>query len=455
MVMRDRSLWTFALTAVVFMTAAVATAQDPEAETPPPVKKEAPPGKAPATTVPGTGTPGLGAPGVEAQGVPTPPPPKAEAVKQGEPAKQGEPVKQGEVEEVAVPVPAAVTTDAAAPRYARVLGKEVRILCFASQRSPTFEDVLREGDVVMVGEETGEFVKVVMPLGVVGYVHRDFTTPPVNGVISTTRPRVSFRYRPKAGEAPTQLLEKGTPLRYLGTEESWWKVRMVPEAAWLPIKEVQVFAEASPTLVKSHDALRQLHAEQCAQAAAAFAKADAETKLQEAQVLKLQELRTEVKEAADLLDEDQLQKLSELEKSVEELQKELKQESPAAISADLLAAHVKSQRLTVSARLLLKEQPKPAHDVAPGPRLAGTVPFTRFAVTGWLRFERDAAGHRRCRLEKGKKAIAYITCTSGRYDLHLFDGIEVGVRGSRTSGVELIAPVIDAVRLEVLSVSPD
>ena len=329
------------------------------------------------------------------------------------------------------------------------------MLCFASQSSPAYEDVLREGDVVMVGAETGEFVRVVLPLGVVGYVHRDFTTPPVNGVVSTTRPRVSFRYRPKAGEAPTQLLEEGTPLRYLATAESWWKVRMVPAAAWLPIKEVQAFAEASPTLVKSYDALRKLHAEQCAQAAEEFARADAEAKLRQAQVVRLQELRKQVQEVADLPDDEQRQKLTVLGNSLEDLRQEIQKDSPAEITADLLAAYIKNQRLTVAARLLLQEQPKPATDLAPAPRLAGAAPFTRFATSGWLRFDRDAAGHLRCRLEKGKKLIAYVTCSSGRYDLKLFDGIEVGVRGSRTSGRQSTAPVIDAVRLEVLSVSPD
>jgi hypothetical protein len=49
----------------------------------------------------------------------------------------------------------------------------------------------------MVGEATGAFRKVMLPLGVVGYVPRDFATAPVDGVITTTRPSVSFRYRPK------------------------------------------------------------------------------------------------------------------------------------------------------------------------------------------------------------------------------------------------------------------
>lgn len=393
------------------------------------------------------------------------------------------------------------------------------MLCYASQRSPAYEDVLREGDVVMVGDESGEFVQVILPLGVVGYVHKDFTTAPVNGVISTTRPRVSFRYRPQTGEAPTQLLEEGTPLRYVAGEDSWWKVRMVPQAAWLPIKEVQVFQEASPTLVKSYEALRQVREEQCTRAGAEFAAEEARQKRLAAQLARLEELRKEVAEAAKLPDREQLEKLTALEGSLDELKQELKQElpeaagttpaiakdparnasaaqavattaaasdasqgtaatkvaqkteesgtmdkpapSPVAVDADRLAARIRSQRLAATARLLLEEPPKPATDVAPGPRLPSAAPRSRFATTGWVRFDEDAAGHLRCRLEKGGKTVAYITCSNRCYELQLFDGLEVGVSGSKTWGGEswgggpALAPVIDAVRLEVLTVAPD
>lgn len=453
--MRDRSLcYSLALSTMVFLSAAVATAQDPEgaAAPPPPAGKQAP-----------RVDPGL---------LPTP---AADS-----------------------PVAPAVTVQNAkgeasrdeAPRYGRVLGKEVRVLCFASQRSPAYEDVLREGDVVIVGSESGEFVEVVLPLGVVGYVHQDFTTQPADGVITTTRPRVSFRYRPKAGEAPTQLLGQGTPMRYLASEGRWWKVRLVPESAWLPIKEVQVFQGATPTLVKAYDALRKLQAEQCARSAAEFAKAAADARLRKEQELRLEELRKQVQEAADLPDKEQLDRLTELSASVEELRKEIVKEaapeelkepkepeqptelrepeeadepkagqdakhSPLEVSLDLLAAQIKNQRLAAAARRLLEEKPKPASDVAPAPRLGGG--FTRFVATGWLHFDRGAPGQLACRLEKGKKTVAYLTCTSGRYDLELFDGVEVGVRGSKALPGQLTwtAPVIDAVRLEVLSVPLD
>lgn len=434
--MRNRSLYrrlwySFAFTGAALVTAAVGAAQEE--------KKTLPETKVPETKEPGAEVPGVADPQALA--------PKPEGKVEG----KAEPVPLP-----AVPaVPAVPAADAAAPRYGRVVGKEVKVLCFASQRSPVYEDVLREGDVVMVGKESGEFLQVVLPLGVVGYVHKDFTTAPVEGVISTTRPRVSFRYRPQAGEAPIQLLEQGARLRYLAAQEGWWKVRMVPEGAWVGIKDVQVFREASPTLVKSYDALRTVHDNQCVAAAAEFAKADAEAKLRQAQVQRLEELRKQVQAAATLADAQQLEKLTELANSVKDLEAEMPADTTPKVSAGLLAADIKSRHLATAARLLLAEKPKPATDVMPGSRLAAAAPFTRFVATGWLRFDRHADGHLQCRLEKGKKAVAYVTCSSGRFDLALFDGVEVGIRGDETSAGLQMAPIIDAVRLEVLTVTPD
>jgi hypothetical protein len=439
MVMRDRSLWyAFAWTAVVSLTTAVTTAQDPEP------KAKAPSGKLPSAQKPADKVPGETVPGGQ----------KAGDQKAGDKTagdKTAGDRKPGAKAAAVVPTAAGV----AQPLYARVIGKEVPVRCFASQRSPFYEDILREGDVVMVGEATGEFRKVMLPLGVVGYVHRDFATAPVDGVITTTRPSVSFRYRPKVAEAPPQLLEQGTKLRYLAAEgTSWWKVRMTPAAAWVPIKEIQVFEEATPTLVKSYDALARLHAEQCAEAAEAFAKADAEARLRQEQLAKVAGLREQLQTTCDLPEEQQLPKLTALAATLAELQKELEKESAADVSARLLAADIKNHRTAVEAVLVLREKPKPATDVKPLPRIADRSARPRFMATGWLRVDRRAPGHWRFRLEKGRKPIAYITCQTGRYNLQLFDGLELGVRGSRSVGGEPVAPVIDVVRLEVLSVAP-
>jgi hypothetical protein len=275
----------------------------------------------------------------------------------------------------------------------------------------------------------------------------------VAGKITTTRPRVSFRYRPKAGEAPPQLLEKGQTLRYLAEEGSWWKVRMMPEAAWLPIKHIQVFQEATPTLVKSYDALRSLHTEECALAAQAFAKADAEARQRQEQLDKVELLRQQLVATNDLPDDQQLTELVKLGGAMQNLQTELQKDSPAALGARLLAADIKGRRIAVEAAQVLRSKPKPAADLTTA-RPAVTNPLARFAATGWLRLE-GSGNHMRFRLEKGAKLIAYVTCDSRRYDLRLFDGVEVGVRGKRSLGGLPVAPVIDAVRLEVLSVSPN
>ncbi len=411
--MRVRSLWyTFALASVVSLTVGVATAQNPESKAP------------------------------EYKGNATEPSSKPSAVK--EPA----------VVEPAVQEPTPMPADAGPPLYGRVTAKEAAVRCFASQRSPAYEDILREGDVVMVGEATGEFRKVILPLGVMGYVHRDFATAPVDGEITTTRQRVSFRYRPKAGEAPPELLEQGTRLRLLAVEGSWLKVRMVPVAAWLPIKDIQVFQEATPTLVKSCDALRKLHAEECAKAAEAFAKADAEAKLRQEQLAKVEQVREQLMATRELPEDQELAQLVKLAATMEELQKEFQEESPAALGARLLAADIKGRHIAVEAAQVLREQPKPSNLSAARPAPVEN-PLARFAATGWLRLDEGSTGHLRFRLEKGTKLIAYVTCDSRRYALELFDGVEVGVRGKRSLAGLPVAPLIDVMRVEILSVARD
>ena len=102
--------------------------------------------------------------------------------------------------------------------------------------------------------------------------------------------------------------------------------------------------------------------------------------------------------------------------------------------------------------MVIRARPKPATDIQPPKPVVPPDAMKRFDATGWLRYDKHATGRGRYRLEKGRKLIAYVTCTSGRYDLKLFDGIELGVRGGRQVGGEPVAPVIDVDRVEVIGI---
>jgi hypothetical protein len=83
--------------------------------------------------------------------------------------------------------------------------------------------------------------------------------------------------------------------------------------------------------------------------------------------------------------------------------------------------------------------------------------YARFTLRGRLERFQAADGTRVYRLRRGANASADLTCPSGRYDLELFVGCELGVVGGKQEGAEVEAaqgalPLALAVeRLEVLA----
>ena len=69
--------------------------------------------------------------------------------------------------------------------YAKITSPDVQPRCFAGPRSPVYDDVLTEGSVVKVGEVVGEYRRLLLPLGVTGYVHKKFTTEPQEGLVGS------------------------------------------------------------------------------------------------------------------------------------------------------------------------------------------------------------------------------------------------------------------------------
>ena len=65
---------------------------------------------------------------------------------------------------------------ATAEPFGRIARPEVTLRCFPTEISPAYEETLNEGDAVRVaGSADNGFVPVRLPLGVRGYVHKDFS----------------------------------------------------------------------------------------------------------------------------------------------------------------------------------------------------------------------------------------------------------------------------------------
>ena len=136
--------------------------------------------------------------------------------------------------------------------YAQVADASVELRCFPTENSPTFGDTMVDGAVVIVGESYGDFRQVVLPLGPVGYVHKKFATEPAGGMLMTAGNNVAFRYRPRSGEAPVELLPDQTELLVVGEDGDWWQVRFRAGQAWMPLAALRVFDEPNDTLVASY-----------------------------------------------------------------------------------------------------------------------------------------------------------------------------------------------------------
>ena len=89
--------------------------------------------------------------------------------------------------------------------------------------------------------------------------------------------------------------------------------------------------------------------------------------------------------------------------------------------------------------------------------LARTPNWGRFHGRGWLE-RREEAGRPVYRIVFAGEPVAHVVCTSGRYDLSVFEGFEIGVMGSglrTTPGVEGVGGgeggVLDVHKIEVIS----
>lgn len=329
------------------------------------------------------------------------------------------------------PAAAVPTEEAAGMTLARVEAESVKVRCFASINSPMYEEVFPKGTVLAVGDAVGEFRRVQIPMGVVGYVSKKFTTTPAKGMVQTTGKKVSFRYRPtprRRAEQPVTRLDEGVALMYLGEQGDWWRVRMSSDAAYLAIKDIQVFQTSNVTLEKSYAALMGKHQSEWQGAVKTYEAAVALVALNKARSKTLEDLRQSY--AAQLKKPLDTQELGPVMTGVTALLAELPKDEPLTTAAHALEKAVKTQQVILDARALLASTPAPAK--MPTIKVSKTPedPLARFQYLGWLRSSPNSTGPTAYHLSKGGRVVCYVKCSTERYDLSMFDGVEVGVIGA-------------------------
>ncbi len=349
----------------------------------------------------------------------------------------------------ATPAPVGTSGPALAANltFGRCVVDQVPLRCWpgAVAQPPVFEDTLVKDQVVALGRVENGFRAIVVPLGPVGYVSRKFAEPTAEGRLKTKGAKVSFRYRPKSGEPPVAQLADGTELHVIAEQDEWFKVRAPGVEAWVAETDVQPGDASDPALAKGYaewqqrqQAELQVRLDQIAAAAARAAQ----------DKIDLEAVRTV--EAAFLAEQKkavQEQNYAGMQQALEGLLPTLAADSAARGEIGRLQQRIGKQQWVINAMALRDAQP-PASD-APVP-VQTKDNLDRFQSIGWLRSERRLGGPVTYYLEKGGQQLCLLACNSGRYDLALFVGREVGVIGPRRRPKNDSLSVLDVERLEVL-----
>lgn len=115
-------------------------------------------------------------------------------------------------------------------------------------------------------------------------------------------------------------------------------------------------------------------------------------------------------------------------------------EEIARLRSDAALQDTQRQKMLTDAQAQLEEA-----------SLAQDPLWGRFQARGWLRQDEEVPG--RFYVQWAGRTASEVTCGSGRYDLNLFVGAEIGVQGAMTrSAGSVDRPMrIDATRIEILS----
>jgi len=340
----------------------------------------------------------------------------------------------------------------AATRYARIAVDEQPVRCFANDNSPLYGDRLAKGDVVQIGQETNGFVPVTLPLGVTGYVHAKFATAPDEaGFVRTNGKRVSFRYRPRSTEAPADALDDDVALHFLAAEGDWYLVRNPRSTGYVPASSLDTTLDEAAA-VAGWAALETTRRQEWQQRTAQRVEAKKREAVLQGQRTELQGLVDRfAAEAQKPWDQQQRAAYTALEAAAGKLAGAFETGSTEHVKVASLAQEIRSQILVLDAQAVAKENlPPPKQDkpVVPPPV---ADPLAAFDLVGFVRTAKSALPTRGVRLIRGGRVLGYLTCTNDRYDLGLFEGVEVGVSGPKEAAADGTW-VLDVQRLDVLGV---
>lgn len=330
-----------------------------------------------------------------------------------------------------------------------VVEEDVQLLCWPTENSPAYEDVLAKDVVVRIGETRQGFQQVLLPLGPFGYVHKRFAKEPADGKVLTKGRAVSFRRRPQSGEAPVASLAEGTELWVVGEREDWWCVRFPARDAWVPVKALELVEERTAEVVSAQEAFAAAQQAQVDTYLAQVAERRAQILLAEEQAVQLEELQVQfrgIMEAGATV-----AVLAELATATDALMATLDEDGPLRPAARDLKRRIADQQWIVEAVAVRDEQPVPPTDLTPLPPPLVPDPLDRFQAVGFLRYRGSIIGPGRFVIEKGRQPLYVVTCESGRYNLDLFVNREVGLIGSRRRPTTESLRQLDVERIEVLS----
>ena len=335
--------------------------------------------------------------------------------------------------------------------YARVSAPLVELRCFPTDSSPVFGDVMTEGAAVVVGESYGDYRQAVLPLGPVGFVHKKFSSEPENGQVTTVGESVSFRYRPRSGEAPVELLPAQTALHVVGEEGDWWRVRFPRGQAWLALEDLQIFEQPNETLIASYAELGDQTQKAIDEMDLARREALAEAEFLAGLETGLDELRDRFN--GEMARPTPEQDFQAIEADLATLGADMPEGSTLLVNAQLLSTQIDNRKKVVEATQVILEEPVPAPDPATLVREVVEDPLARFEAVGWLRYQPSARGMNTFVVEKGGRTLFWLTCTTNRYDLALFDGVEVGLIGRLDRPNRESMRVVDVEKLEVIGLA--
>ncbi|MBL8739195.1 MAG: hypothetical protein JNL12_22400 [Planctomycetes bacterium] len=356
------------------------------------------------------------------------------------------------VEATTPPAPPAAQ-DAAAKQpvgYGRVVADKVMLRCWPSAVAmpPVYEDPLAKDQVVSLGRSENGFRSVIVPLGPLGYVSKRFAEASADGQVKTKGTKVSFRFKPRSTEPPVAQLEDGTALHVVGELDDWYQVRVPGIEAWVAEAEVQAIDATDGAAAKAYEEWRgrQL-AEVQARLDAIAAKAARQAKDAQdiAQVRQVAEaFQAEMKKPVG---EQQFEPLTT---TLDKLVATFDEQSAGRGEVEVLKKRIETQRWLAEAMAIQASKP-PAVEEPPPPKVD---PLETMQAIGWLRYERRLGGPGVYFVEKGGQRQYVLTCNSGRYDLALFVGHEVGLNGPRRAPGGDAMSVLDVERLVVLANNP-